>query len=123
MFKHEYDQLIREHFDLTDSYTRKYITSLKEDAQQDQLLNALSSALYEKIVSKVDDIDFGTIPLSRGDITKVQGFASTEECLNIIRNLVIQYKQNPTIVDVVISAVNNIIERKALFIKGYALNA
>ena len=50
MFKHEYDQLIREHFDLTDSYTRKYITSLKEDAQQDQLLNALSSALYEKML-------------------------------------------------------------------------
>ena len=87
MFKHEYDQIIREHFDLSDKYTRKYITSLKEDAQQDQLLAALSSALYDKIVQKVDDIDFGSIPLSRGDITKVEGFASTEECLNIIRRL------------------------------------
>lgn len=123
MFKYEYDQIIREHFDLTDRYTRKYITSLTEDTQQDQLLAALSSALYNKIVSKVDEIDFGTIPLSRGDITKVQGFASTEECLNIIRNLVIQYKQNPTIVDVVISAVNNIKERKTTFVKGYAINA
>ena len=123
MFKHEFDQIIREHFDLSDKYTRKYIASLKEDAQQDQLLAALSSALYNKVVEKVDDIDFGTIPLSRGDITKVQGFTSTEECLNIIRRLVIQYKQNPAVVDVVISAVNNIKERKALFIKGYALNA
>lgn len=123
MFKHEFDQLVREHFDLTDKYTRKYIASLKEDAQQDQLLAALSSALYNKVVEKVDDIDFGTIPLSRGDITKVQGFASTEECLNIIRRLVIEYKQNPAVVDVVISAVNNIKERKSLFIKGYALNA
>ena len=122
MFKYEYDQIIKEHFDLTDKYTRKYITSLTEDAQQDQLLAALSSALYDKIVKKVDDIDFGTIPLSRGDITKVEGFASTEECLNIIRRLVIEYKQNPTIVDVVISAVNNIKDRKAMFIKGYALN-
>ena len=123
MFKHEYDQLIREHFDLTDSYTRKFIVSLTEDAQQDQLLTALSSALYDKIVSKVDEIDFGSIPLSRGDITKVEGFVSTEKCLDIIRNLVIEYKQNPTIVDVVISAVNNIKERKALFIKAYALNS
>ena len=122
MFKHEFDQIMREHFDLSDKYTRRYIASLSEDAQQDQLLAALSSALYNKVVEKVDDIDFGTIPLSRGDITKVQGFSSTEECLNIIRRLVIEYKQNPAVVDVVISAVNNIKERKALFIKGYTLN-
>lgn len=123
MFGYEFDQIIREHFDLSDRYTRKYIASITEDAQRDQLLTALSSALYNKIVTKVDDIDFGSIPKSRGDITKVQGFESTEECLNIIRNLVIEYKQDPAIVDIVISAVNNVRERKALFMKGFALNA
>ena len=123
MNKVEFDQIIRENFDLSDDYTRKYIISLKEDAQQEQLLRALSISLYESIVSKVDDIDFGSIPMSRGDITKVQGFDGTVKCLNTIRDLVIQYKQNPSVVDVVISAIENVKDRKHLFVKGYALDA
>lgn len=122
MFKREYDQLIKEHFDLTDKNTRRYIVSL-EDAGQEQLLSALSSALYDKIVSKVDDIDFGSIPTSRGDITKVDGFSGTEECLNIIRRLVLEYKQNPAIVDIVLTTIQNIKDRKGMFIKGFSLNS
>lgn len=121
MFKSDYDQIIREHFNLNDNATRKYIVAL-EDAGQEQLIAALSSALYDKIVSKITDIDFGTIPMSRGDITKVQNFASTEECINIIRKLVLEYKQDPAIVDVVISAISNVKDRKGIFMKGYALN-
>ena len=122
MFKREYDQLIKEHFDLSDKNTRRFIVSL-EDAGQEQLLSALSSALYDKIVSKVDDIDFGSIPTSRGDITKVDGFSGTEECLNIIRRLVLEYKQNPAIVDVVLTTIQNIKDRKGMFIKGFTLNS
>lgn len=121
MFKSDYDQIIRENFDLTDRYTRRYIATL-EDAGQEQLLSALSSALYDKIVTKVDDIDFGTIPLSRGDITKVEGFAGTEECLSIIRRIVLEYKQNPAVVDVVLTSIQNIKDRRSLFIKAYGLN-
>lgn len=121
MFQSDFDNIIREHFDLSDRYTRHYIATL-EDAGQDQLLDTLSSALYDNIVSKVDDIDFGTIPTSRGDITKVEGFAKTEECLNIIRRLVTEYKQSTGVVDVVLSAIQNIKDRKAVFIKAYTLN-
>lgn len=121
MFMNENSKLIRDHFDMTDNYTRKYVATL-EDAGQEQLLSALSSALYDKIVSKVDKIDFGSIPNSRGDITKVEGFNNTEQCLSIIRRLVIEYKQSPEIVDVIITAIENIKSRKALFIKAYSLN-
>ena len=102
MFKSEYDKIIRENFDLSDRYTRQYIATL-EDAGQEQLLNTLSSAMYDNIVAKVDEIDFGTIPMSRGDITKVEGFEKTMQCLDIIRRLVIEYKQSTGVVDVVIS--------------------
>ena len=64
ILKRDYDQIIRENFDLSDKYTRQYIVTL-EDAQQEQLIDALSAALYDKIVAKVDEIDFGTIPKSR----------------------------------------------------------
>ena len=44
----DYDQLIREYFDLSDVATRQMIVSVNEDNQQTQLLNALSSALYAR---------------------------------------------------------------------------
>lgn len=122
MILNEYNQIVNEHFDMTDNYTRRFIASLNESGQE-QLIAALSSALYEKIVAKVDDIDFGTIPQSRGDITKVQGFANTEQCIDIIRKLVIQYNQKTDIVDAIITAISNIKERKNLFTKAFAIKA
>ena len=122
MILNEYNQIVNEHFDLSDNYTRRFIASLNESGQE-QLIAALSSALYEKIVAKVDEIDFGTIPQSRGDITKVQGFVNTEQCIDIIRKLVIQYNQKTDIVDSIITAITNIKDRKNLFTKAFAIKA
>lgn len=120
MFILESEKLIREYFDISDERTRK--TILAEDGNDTQLLTALTNALYDKIVTNVDKIDFGSIPRSRGDITKVEGFDNTVECINIIRKIVVEYKQDTTIVDNVLGAVENIKTRKAQFIKGYATN-
>ena len=49
----DYNQLIREHFDISDTATRKCIVAL-EDTEQTQLLAALSSALYD--VYKLSEI-------------------------------------------------------------------
>lgn len=117
----EYNALIREHFDISDKATRKTIIAL-EDAEQTQLLTSLSSALYDKIIEKVDKIDFGTIPNSRGDITKVDGFENTVECLRIIRQLVMEYKEDPEVVDVVLTAIENVKNLKPIFMKAYSLN-
>jgi hypothetical protein len=122
MILNDYNKIINEHFNLTDTPTRKCIVALKEDSEQSQMLSALASALYDKIVDKVDDIDFGSIPRSRGDITKVDGFHNTYECLRIMKRLVLEYRQDPTVVDNVIGSIENIKERKAVFMKAYALN-
>ena len=117
----QYNELIREYFDITDKRTRKILVTL-EDAQQNQVLAALSTALYDKIVEKVDDIDFGTIPRSRGDITKVEGFDNSVECLNIIRKIVLEYKEKTDVVDNIITAIENIKIRKGIFMKAFAMN-
>ena len=120
MFISESQKLIREYFDISDERTRKLIIS--EDGNDTQLLTALTNALYDKIVSNVDKIDFGSIPRSRGDITKVEGFDNTVECINIIRKIVVEYNQDTQIVDNVLGAIENIKTRKAQFMKGYATN-
>jgi hypothetical protein len=120
MFLSEEEKLIREYFDISDPTTRALL--LHEDTNNEQLLAALTNALYDKIVSNVDKIDFGSIPRSRGDITKVEGFENTVECLNIMRKIALEYKETPDYVDTVLSAINNVKERKAIFMKGYATN-
>ena len=117
----EFDEIVREHMNLMDRTTRKTIISLDE-ADQNQLLAALTSKLYDKIVEKVDDIDFGTIPRSRGDITKIENYTSLMECIDILRNIIVEYKENTLPIDTVSSAVENLKQRKALFMKAYALN-
>lgn len=123
MIRSDYDQIIRENFDLSDNFTRKYLASCNEDAQQSQVLDALSNALYEKLVANVDKIDFGSIPRSRGDIDKVDGIKNTEESLNIIRRIVMEMHLDPKAVDVVITAIANLRAKKAKFIKGFTINA
>lgn len=121
MIVDDFTKIVQEKFNLYDDFTREYILSLDE-SDQNQLLSALSSALYDKIVNKVDEIDFGSIPKSRGNIEKVDGFENTKECLDIMRRLVIEYKQNPECVDTVIGAIQNIDDRRVTFMKAYDSN-
>lgn len=120
LYKYDIDKVLQENFDISDKATRKYLVSLDED-DKSAVATALASALYDKIVNRVDDIDFGTIPKSYGDITKIDGYENTMECLNIIKKLVIEYKQSTEVVDTVINAAENIKSRKSLFIKGFSL--
>lgn len=122
MILNEFQSIVNEYFDVVhDDATRKCIVAL-EDSEQSQLLSALASALYDKVVGKVDEIDFGTIPKSRGDITKVDGFENTVECLNIMKRLVVEYKQDPTVVDNVLQAIENVKANKVVFMKAYEKN-
>ncbi|MGL5327853.1 MAG: hypothetical protein ACRDD7_01205 [Peptostreptococcaceae bacterium] len=114
----DYDKIMKEHFDIDDRETRKTLLAIDE-ADQNKVLTALSSKLYDHIVNKVDDIDFGTIPNTKGDLTKLEGFDRLTDCLDVMRNILIEYKQATTPVDTINTAIDNIIERKELFEKGF----
>lgn len=121
-FAYEFDQIMQEHMDLSDRETMKSLVGIDE-ADKSKLLVSLTSKLYDKIVEKVDDINYGTIPASRGDITKIENFNSMSECIDIIYNILKQYNQNTEPVDTVITAINNVRGRKDLFTKAYAINS
>lgn len=117
-----YDQYMRfvsETFDLSDDKTREMV--LSED-HKSQVAQDLTSKLYDQIVAQVDDIDFGTIPQSKGDITKIENYEGLIECLGIMSKLVSEYRENPYAINTVSQAINNIQSRKAIFQKAYALN-
>lgn len=117
--------VLREHLDITDSDTRKFIISLDEATsnKQSQVIISLTSRLYDKIQSKVDKIDFSYVSASRGDITKIPHYDELCDCLDIIHRLVVEYRQDTTPVDTVTTAIDNLKVRTALFKKAFAINA
>ena len=116
-----YKKIVNEYFDIHDKETRQILLDLDE-AEAGNALNSLTGKLYEIIVDKVDDIDFGLIPQSKGDITKVDGIDKLIECLELISDIIIECKQDVSCVQTVIDCMKNIQSRTNLFQKAYALN-
>lgn len=115
-------ELLREYMDYSDINTIKQLSLLTE-ANQNQFLVSLTSKLYDKIQEKATKIDFSTVEMSRGDITKIQNYSSMIECLQLIRGIVVEYKQDPGAVDAVIQAEKNLRDRIKLFKKAFAIGS
>lgn len=116
-----YDQVIKEYFDITHNETRKVLLSIDE-SDQNQVLTNLTSKLYDHIVTKVDDIDFGTIPNSKGDITKLDNYDNLIDCVRVMHDILVEYKQDTTPINTIEKAISNIRSRKELFEKGFRYN-
>lgn len=118
----EYTRAMNEFFDITDTETRKILLAVNE-ADQNKVLVSLTSKLYDNVVDKVDDIDFGEIEMTRGDIEKLPNFKTLHECLNNMARLLIEFKQDTKPVDTIAECVSNLIESKYIWTKAYAVNA
>ena len=121
MIKKQIDRIFMENFDITDTETRKVLVAIDE-ADQNQVLASLCAKLYEKIVDKVDDIDYGDIPNTKGDITKLSNYDKLADSIEIISALMKEFKQDSTAIDIVQKGLKNIIDRKDLFEKGFRYN-
>jgi hypothetical protein len=110
------------YFDITDKETRRVIFAVNED-DQNRLLTALTSKLYDNIIDKVDDIDFGDIPETKGDITKLPNFEKITNCIDLIDQIVKKYRQDPVCIKTIKEALNNLISRKETFMKAYRYNS
>lgn len=117
----EYDKAIREYFDLSDHNTRLILTAVDEE-DQSEVLHSLTDRLYDVIVNKAQTIDYGDIPSSKGDITKMSNYSKLTECVEIIKQILIQYKQDTTPVEDVETCISNIEDRKDMFVKGFKNN-
>lgn len=117
-----FNKAITEHFNIADSRTRRYLLSLDE-AGQNSVLMSLTSKLYDKIVEKCDDIDYGEIPDTKGDITKLSKYHDMKETISIMHDLLKEYKQDTGPVDELSVAFANIESRKDLFERAYRYNS
>lgn len=122
MILSDINEIIRENMDMNDSNTVKRLSVMME-GNQNLFLVALTSKLYDKIQEKATRIDFSTIEQSRGDITKIQNFRSMVDCVNIIKKIVLEYKESTEPVDTIIDAIENINSRSRLFKKSFVIGS
>lgn len=115
-----FTEAMNTYFDNSDNKTRNVLLAVNE-ADQNSVMISLANRLYNHIVEKVDDIDFGSIPLSQGDITKIENYDKLVDCVNIITEILQQYHQDITPAATVNTAINNMVDRKELFTKAYKL--
>lgn len=117
----EYYQIISEYYDLSDYHTKRALIFCNE-AQKMTVIEKIVGKIYNHIKNNCTGIDFGTIPRSKGIITKVENFQNVIDCLNSVRDLALQYNENPRLVDNLLTTVDNIQQREKIFTKAFALN-
>jgi len=116
-----YLDIVTEMYDLSDPYTLNSVVCCNE-GQKDKVLEHLALNLYNDIVNNVTEINFGSIPNSKGDITKVENYEQLVECVKNMSKLISAYGQSTYQIDVVNTAMNNIQKRTDKWKKAYNLN-
>ena len=114
MYREDYMQLVNEYFDIQDTETRKCLLSINE-ADQNQVMAHLAAGLYQMIIKRVDEIDFGKIPQSKGDIANIPNFQDINNTLNIVRDVILEEKQSTASIDTLFTAIDNMRKYKSQF--------
>lgn len=107
--------------DLRDKETYISVGCVNESEQREVLLG-LTNKLYEKIEAKVTDVDFGTIPQSKGDFLKIDNIQMVQDALSDMKKIYQEYKQPLTHIEVVEDAIENMIELKNEFTRCFMTN-
>lgn len=117
----EYMQIVNEVYDLSDYNTKKEILFCNEAKKTDNLEHIVNR-LYGHIKANTTGIDFGTIPRSKGVVTKVDSYTQVVDCINSIHDLISEYHEDTRLVDELSMALANIQKRERIFTKAFALN-
>lgn len=113
------NEVVKNYMDFTDYHTLNVISVMNEE-QQNSLLVSLTNKLYQMIVSKVDSIDYGEIPSTNGDITRLHKYNDLCKCLDVLKEIFEQYHEDTKPVLEIENAINNVIDLKDIFISGFA---
>lgn len=115
-----YENMIYEYCDINDSMGFVKLMSLNE-AEQSRVMANLAGKLYNHIVNEITDVDFGDIPKSKGDITKIPNYLDMVDCINIIHDICIRCKQKTTATDTLFKAIDNLKESKDIWRRSFDL--
>ena len=102
------------------SADRAYMRKASKD-EIHQINGTLINSLYKETVNR-NHCDFGDIPKSKGDITKVKHYKPTVECLNILETLFVENEINEPRLTEIQDAVKHMEKYTPQFEMGYRMN-
>lgn len=82
--------------------------------------SALISKMYTAALDKT--VDFGSIPESKGDITKFEGYTSTMETIKLLEELSKKQRVDIPELEDIRKAITHVEAERQLYMKGYAAN-
>lgn len=103
------------------SYTEKSKIQKLTEAEQAVVNNRMISNLYQSALKK-GNIDFDNIPLSKGDIQKVDGYQNMLGTLDVLKGLSKKFGIKIPEIFTVEDAVNNIRLQRNIFERAFGLN-
>lgn len=95
---------------------RREISCLNEQETQN-ISDSLITKLYKDAISKYNGVDFGDIPDSKGDITKLKNYSNLTSSIEILKQISIKHPFDE--LDIVTQALQNIIQYKSSFEEGF----
>ena len=98
---------------------KKEIESLSE-ARTIQLSNELIKKIFKDAAGKVSEVDFGDIPNSKGDITKVKDYDKLKDSLELLKQISIESKEPIPEIDIVKESLTNLEKYTEEFQKGFS---
>ena len=116
----DYLKIVYEYCDLSDPDFKKRLIYVNE-AEQNKVLMSLTAKLYANIVDKANEIDYGDIPETKGDITKLKNYGMMVDTVATLRDIVKEFKQDPKAINVISEAISNVEVRKDEFTKAFRL--
>ena len=129
LFQHEPDKDSRLHedymaaitkfMDWHDADTNTKLLSLDE-SEQNTLLVSLTNKLYKMMLAKVDDIDYGDIPNTKGDITRLPKYDEMKECIQVLKDIFDQYHENTKPIKEIENALDYVEGYQDIFTASYA---
>ena len=117
-----YRRVFCEYMDMDDRETRNILCTIDE-ADQSNVVLSLTQKLYDTIVNRNLDIDFGTIPESKGYSTAIDQYPTIIKTVKLIEGLLKQYRQPYTTIDEVSKAIDYLELNKDLFRRGFAMKS
>lgn len=121
MLRSEYLSIIKEHFDITDRNTRKYLLEA-DSREQNQVMASLANKLYNIICKKATEIDYGLIPNSKGNINNIPNFTDIWNSLETVRDIIVNSRKSTDQIDSIIHCIENLQKSRAIWEKGFNIN-
>lgn len=113
-----YDSFLYKHVDLNNNKGMQLMQALDESAKY-ELSDKIVSALYKMSVEKYRDIDFGEIPLSKGDIEKLKHFTTVTDSIEKLTEIYDRLNLPQESLKTIKESIRILIAYKKEFIMGF----